>query len=238
MLPDGKAFNDEDASSVSIASIDHNLLKSPEGTRCEFVGQLAPVNTVKSETKDTRRLQYAERQGFDPLNSVGLALRLQFKCPFVKQGYPYEGTPLLSIIKTHVETCKYNVGPGDEPPQVSTDRPFVCEEPGCNKKYKRKGELTAHARECHDRIQCWVLGCTAQEAFIGEKAFKKHVELTHTAKGQPHPSIPDQSTAKFDCAFQDCKSSFQFYSRGKLHTASYGFILPAPSEETWCRGSK
>ncbi len=50
------------------------------------------------------------RQGFDPLNSVRLALRFQFKCPFVKQGYPYEGTPLLSVIKTHVETCKYNVG--------------------------------------------------------------------------------------------------------------------------------
>ncbi|KAI7854249.1 hypothetical protein BDC45DRAFT_441102, partial [Circinella umbellata] len=69
------------------------------------------------------------------------------------------------------------------------ERPFVCQKPGCGKRFSRPDSLTTHIKT-HSNVRpfiCPVKGC--QKAYYHSRSLKKHEKTHETAVSAP-PSIP------------------------------------------------
>jgi hypothetical protein len=164
------------------------------------------VNITRSPHKGGTYLEYAKRSGNDKDNSVAEMTNFLFHCFNFKNGCTYTAMDVFQVDQ-HETNCKITE-PVERPPTVNA-KPFPCSIDDCKKAYNGQRELDTHFRHIHQSIKCYMPGCTEKKLFKGENALLVHCRVAHPAKGQLHPTIPDQKDAVFDCPVANCGLEFR-----------------------------
>ncbi|KAH8730764.1 hypothetical protein GQ44DRAFT_822924 [Phaeosphaeriaceae sp. PMI808] len=220
---------------VTIAMCDKSLLAALTGDALQYVRRLSTVNVLRVDSIRSKRWQAAVTAGTDNTKSVGKASRFRFRCIHYAKGCQYNSAATLYDITFHlVTTCQYDglqtdlqVDNNDfskrsevsdiesnSPARKKTKTRHMCPEPGCGKSYGILGDLTAHDKEQHHAIKCFIRNCKDTTVYYGEKSFlRDHIIPVHPAKGQLHPTIPDQGVATFQCPINDsCQREYRYFT--------------------------
>ncbi|KAK3099790.1 hypothetical protein FSP39_009683 [Pinctada imbricata] len=132
--------------------------------------------------------------------------------------------------------------PGIPTVSMLFQRPFICDEPGCNKSYARAAHLSRHKLVTHtkfailEKFKCTEDGCT--EEFSTKQNLKKHVKRKHEITRYQCPEegclrsflkhqhlkvhmTEHTGVNSFSCPHEGCGKSFQIPSRLKRHLKTH-----------------
>jgi len=224
--------DDEVLEDVGTGNCQEALLSALVGDSAEFVGRMASVNILRLSSIKSKQWKAAQAAGSDRMTSVSAPTRFQLPCINTCNGCDFTATE-VDLLELHLCTCKYNEPPEDDtqkkkkPAKAAkskADKQWKCDVVGCSKEYVNKGDLTAHGKEDHDEVGCFISDCDNDAVYNGEKAlFRNHMKDAHPALGVQHPQVQDQYIATFRCGIEgcECETDFRFFISKSWACLSY-----------------
>jgi hypothetical protein len=193
------------------------LIRLLSGDGTSYVDRYASINIVRVFSKKrSKRYESAQRTGADAESAIEAASLFTFTCP---KGCGFSSATSIEQLDSHVLRCEYEEGNRQK---AAKTKSFICPQEECGKGYMRKGELTAHLTQVHERTKCYVKGCPDETEYVGTKElFQNHISSAHPAKGRPHPTMCDHTNARFSCPMTKCQETFLFYVSRSFYNVGF-----------------
>jgi Zinc finger, C2H2 type len=118
------------------------------------------------------------------VNVDALPLQMPYMIPYMQNPTAafIQPRPTISTIPNHSPHNQVNIGEDEITPAQPSDtsnqnKPFKCEEEGCDKSFKEKGNLNGHVRSVHQRERNHVCACGI--GFFAKSGLTQHISNMH-----------------------------------------------------------